>query len=338
MQTEFYELLQRKWNFYIKSVKKRRKVFLLDTTKGPVFIKGYDSSIKADWVVSLSEQLVRKGFSNTLKYYYTSDGLAYLSANGKHYVAMKPIGGRDAQYSSITDISKTTACLADFHRHARGIEGGPILHTTSCPQIDKWEDRLHRFNNIIERMKRARSLGSLDQRILRFSPYILQEAHFALDLARRSPLISEYSRALKERHIAHRDLASHNFLIGSHTYLIDYDTSVYDTQLIDLIQMLNRVLDQQAWSLDVFSKMLEIYQGKMPISEAQTALIFLLLKYPDNFMREVIGLYEGNGFVSKKIDAYLTMIMRNWRERNQFFQGSRYFFYDVSEQETTEVV
>ncbi|HJV44290.1 MAG TPA: hypothetical protein VJ824_01045 [Bacillota bacterium] len=338
MQTEFYELIQHKWNFYIKSVKKKRKAFLLDTSRGPVFIKCYDSRVKAEWVISLSRQLIDNGFKNTLEYYQTKDDMPYFSYNEKHYVAMKPIHGRDAQYSHFPDITRTIECLANFHNHARGIKGGPVLHTSTAPLIDKWEDRLFRFNQIIQKMRKSKSLHSLDQKILRFSPFILQEAKFTLDLAKRSPLLEEYSYAVAGRHIAHRDLASHNFLIGSKTYLIDYDTSVYDIQLVDLIQMVNRVLDQQAWSLDVFAQMLSIYQNVVPLSDAQTALVYLLLRYPDNFMREVIGLYEGNGTVSKKIDAYLTMIMKCWRERSTFFQGSRHFFHEGSHRESSSVV
>ena len=195
------------------------------------------------------------------------------------------------------------------------------------PILDKWENRLERFKFIVQKLKKGRSLGSLEKRIIRFSPYVIHEAQTSLDVASRSPIVEEYHHSLEQKAVAHRDLASHNFLIGHDTYLIDYDTAMYDTHLVDLIQMVNRKLDQQKWTLDYFYQVMEQYQLSVSLTEQQFALVYLLLRYPDNFMREVIGLYEGNeGFVSKKVDAYLTMIMKKWSERMTFFQGSRHFF------------
>src|SRR5699024_1630134 len=124
-------------------------------------------------------------------------------------------------------------------------------------------------------------------------------------IANRSPLGEEYERALEARVVAHRDLASHNFLVGEKTYLIDYDTAIYDTPLVDLVQMIDRTMDQQKWNFDCFYQMMGQYQLSYPLTEQQCALVYLLLRYPDNLMREIIGLYEGNQrFISKKIDVY----------------------------------
>lgn len=339
MEVQLAQMIQQQWRCQVKSARSRRKALFLDTNRGPLFLKGYTSKARAEWVVSLSEQLLSKGFDQTLEYVYTREDRPFFFLNGKYYVVIKPIKGRDAQYSNIYDILQTVYCLGEFHRHAQGIQGGPVFDTESAPIIDKWEDRLQRFSKIIDRMKRSRSLGGLEKKIVRFSPFILQEAHQSLDLARRSPLVEEYNLALQNQCVAHRDLASHNFLIGSKTYLIDYDTSMYDTPLVDLIQMINRALDEQEWRFDIFAKILEQYQLSSTLTESQCALTYLLLRYPDNFMREVIGLYEGKaGFVSKRIDAYLTMIMKNWPERTRFFKGYENFFYDEHHGDSSAVV
>ncbi len=339
MEVQLAQMIQQQWRCQVKSARSRRKALLLETNKGPLFIKGYTSQARAEWVVSLSEQLISKGFDQTLEYIYTRENRPFFFLNGKYYVAIKPIKGRDAQYESMYDILQTVYCLGEFHRHAKGIKGGPVFETESAPVIDKWEDRLQRYSKIIERMKRSHSLGTLEKKIVRFSPFILQEAHKSLDIARRSPLAEEYNLALQNQCVAHRDLASHNFLIGSKTYLIDYDTATYDTPLVDLIQMVNRALDEQEWRFDIFAKILEQYQLSSSLTEAQSALTYLLLRYPDNFMREVIGLYEGrSGLVSKKIDAYLTMIMKNWPERTRFFQGCEHFYYFENHSDSSIVV
>jgi CotS family spore coat protein len=339
VQRELMQLLQSRWRCYVKSIRGRRKAVLLETSRGPLFVKGYTSQAKAQWVISLSEQLVQKGFTQTLHYIYGTDGLPFVPFNGKYYVAMKPINGRDAQYGNVHDIMRTISCLGKFHSCASGISGGPFIPVSSNPIVDKWEDRFLRFMTIIEQMKRSRKLGSLEQKIVRFSPYIEQEAEIALDFAMRSPLAAEYDYAVENQCVAHRDLASHNFLIGNSTFLIDYDTAMYDTQLVDLVQMTNRILDQQAWNFNLYALIMEQYQKHMALTEQQQALTYLMLRFPDNFMREVIGLYEGkSGFVSKRIDTYLTMIMKGWGERAKFFKGSNHFFYEQQFDDSNIVV
>ncbi|MEW9667232.1 phosphotransferase [Ammoniphilus sp. 3BR4] len=330
MDFEWIQLIQKEWKCQVRSVRGKRKAFLLDTNRGPLFVKSYSSIEKVKWVISLSEQLIEKGFSQTLQYIYTTRGLPFLPYLGRYYVATKAIKGRDARYSCRSDIMAAIRCLGQFHQHARHISGGPLLRTASAPLIAKWEDRYNRFFRIIAHLKKGHYLGGLEKKIVRYAPVILSEAETALDLARRSPLSAEYQQAVQARCVSHRDLASHNFIMDQQAaYLIDYDTAMYDTQLVDIIQMLNRTLDEQAWDFEVFADMIEEYQKMAPMTEAQTALSFLLLRYPDNFMREVVGLYEGSlHFIPKKIESYLTMIIRNWPERSKFFQGARHFFYE----------
>ncbi|MBP1930427.1 phosphotransferase [Ammoniphilus resinae] len=339
MQADLIQKMQKQWRRHVKSVKRIRKALFVDTFQGPIFVKGYDSLQKVEWVVFLTEKLREKGFKRTLQYVYTKDQLPYIPHEGRYYVATKPIPGRDAQYDTFHDIVLTVSCLAEFHYHAQQIKGGPVYPEASVPILDKWEDRLQRFQTIIERMKRSRSLGTLEKRIIKISPYIIQEAQSALDFTKRSPIEQEYRQSLIDHCVAHRDLASHNFRIGDQTYLIDYDTAMYDNQLLDLVQMMNRTLDQQAWNLDIFATMIEQYQRWKPLNDQQLSLAYLLLRYPDNFMREVIGLYGGRpALVSKKIDAYLTMIMKNWSHRMTFFQGSRHFFREEADSDSSIVV
>jgi CotS family spore coat protein len=339
MQREFVKLLQQSWGCSVKSMRRKRKAFLVETNRGYFYLKEYKSLPRVEWMLSLSHQLREHGFHHTLEYISTTEGYHYIEYEGNYYVAAKPILGRDAQYGSIPDIFCTFKCLSDFHHAARNIRGGPRMPSASVPLLEKWDDRLQRFKAIVEKLNRSRSLSSFEQRMIRFCPYILYEAEEAFDLAQRSPIENEYEQAAKMNCIAHRDLASHNFLIGEHTYLIDYDTALYDTQLVDVVQMLNRILDQQAWNVNLFAHLVNEYQKKVALNDEQCALIYILLRYPDNFMREVIGLYEGkNGFVPNKIEGYLNMIMRQWGERQKFFQGSHHFFHEVPHSPTSIVI
>ena len=339
MQHEFVRLLQHSWGCLVKSMRRKRKAFLVETNRGYLYLKEYKSLPKAEWMLSLSHQLKEHGFDQTLEYISTLDGSPYIEYEGNYYVATKPIVGRDAQYSNIPDILNTFKCLSNFHLAARNIRGGPRLPSASVPLLEKWDDRLQRFKAIVEKINRSQNLTSVEQRIIHFSPYILYEAEEAFDLAQRSTITEEYEQSIKMNCIAHRDLASHNFLIGDHTYLIDYDTALYDTQLVDVVQMLNRILDQQTWNVNLFAHLVNEYQKALPLSDQQCALIYILLRYPDNFMREVIGLYEGkSGFVPKKIEGYLNMIMKQWGERQRFFQGSNHFFYEAANSPSSIVV
>ncbi|WCK53625.1 phosphotransferase [Aneurinibacillus sp. Ricciae_BoGa-3] len=326
---DFISRVEKAFGLKVSGLIKKQVVLIGNSNKGSVVIKGYRSSKRAQWVTHLSQTLLSRGMQDVTEYLYTRDGFPYFTWNGTTYTVMRKESGRSASYFDRQDILLATRTLARFHQLSAYIKGGPEPER-NIPLLSKWSMRTERFQQIVSEIKRTGQNGRLERLIQSASHAILREARYAYIIAGRSTLTQEYYRSISNLHVIHRDVASHNFIIGKpgRATLIDLDTAAYDTPIADLSQFVSRVMVQQEWDLDLFDAIINAYSAIRPLSEQDAALIFLLLRFPDNYLREVCGLYDKKkGFRASRVEYYLSLIMRHWEKRREFFSGYEHFLY-----------
>lgn len=328
MKSSLPRLIEQNYNCKVFSLlPKRREVFLCRSNRGEWFIKRYPGYSTARWVTSLCSQLQQKGFHRTIEYVYSRDHHPFFSDGKYVYTVMKKIEGRHASYYDSRDLVRTISCLADFHRVARGIKGGPAPGFNRIPLLDKWKKRTRLFEQVVERLQLKEHPGQLERWILEMAPGLLRDAYEVIDILQRSPLDEKVRQAVQEQRVAHRDLAPHNFLLSNrHCYLIDFDTAMYDAPLVDLLQFMGRIMGLQGWDFNTFAALLQVYQKRMPLHDEDRALLYTLLRYPDDFMREVNGCFHDNsGYKAKNAGYVIRLEKKNWQRKKEFFAGSHHF-------------
>lgn len=329
MDRELIAAIEKMYHCRVIRLRPKRAVWLCDTDRGNWVIKGYDDFAQAAWVTHLSRTLHQRGFRDVVRYIPTIQNVPIFKWKEDYMTAMERIPGREGSYFNKVDILHSLEKLAEFHLHSTFIPGGPPPEE-GIPLLVKWENRYRSFLDIHSQIQNSDTRQSrLTQLVQSGAPTILREAEYVLDVAKRSALAEEYVASFHQHHVAHKDLASHNFLLsGTHSSIIDLDTAAYDTPLVDIIQLISRALVLQGWSLSAFTEAIEAYRSVRPLSDAQVALIFLLLRFPDNFMREVTGVFEKRkNFQASRVEQYLAIIMKNWKRRERFFAGYEHFFY-----------
>lgn len=322
-------VLQQEYGCRVYDVRERRRVLLIDTDRGELAVKAYDDPDKARWMVTLCQRLRERGFQQTLEFLPSRRGHLFFFHNGQAYTVSKKIEGRSASYRSVDDLNAAFTCLARFHQAARHIAGGPPLLAGKMPQVDKWSQRTKRFATIVENLNAKKERTKTELLILRLAPAVLREAKQVTDWLARSSYERQVNRARVERRVAHRDLANHNFLIGrdEEAWLIDYDTAAYDSQLVDVIQMLGRSMVQQRWNFDLFANLLDTYGRIVSLNQEEVFFVYVMLKYPDDIMREVNGYYERQpGFHEDGVHYIVRRTDRDWGQRQAFFDGVEHFF------------
>ncbi|MBN6186492.1 phosphotransferase [Aneurinibacillus sp. BA2021] len=309
--------------------KPKRTVWLCDTDRGSWVVKGYDDFNKAVWVTRLAHTLHQRGFTDVVRYVPTVQHVPVFKWNDQYMTAMQRLPGREGSFVHLSDIIHSLRKLAEFHLYSASIPGGPPPDP-GIPLIVKWEKRYQSFLNIYQQLQNeGERQGRLAHLVRTGAPAILREADYVLNIARNSALTAEYTRSFYQQHIAHKDVASHNFLIcGTQTSIIDLDTAGYDTPLTDIIQLISRALVLQGWRGSVFNDAIDAYRRIRPLSREQVALIFLMLRFPDNFMREVTGVYERKrSYQASRVEQYLSIVMKNWNRRERFFTAYEQFLY-----------
>ncbi|MBO8172570.1 MAG: phosphotransferase [Bacillaceae bacterium] len=305
----------------------RKQVFKLKTSRGDWLMKRYREPYTARWVTRLCRQLPPRGFDVTIPYVRTREGKTYFICDGRAYTVMKKLPGRHASFRRQDDLHRTISCLASFHRAAQNIEGGPIPDSGEPPLLRKWRRRTTRFEKVVAHITRKKRKSDIEKRILEMAPHLIEDARDVMDILARSPIQEDVKKSVLHKKVAHRDLASHNFLVSGHgCYLIDYDTAMYDSQLVDLIQILGRILPLQSWDFDLYAELIDTYQHRIPLTDRERSLIYTLLRYPDDFMREVNGCYrEDEGFHPKNLGFIVRTAQKTWENRRIFFEGAHYF-------------
>jgi CotS family spore coat protein len=329
LMQDFISRVEKAYGLKVSGLTKKQVVLIGNSNKGSVVIKGYRNSKRAHWVTHLSRTLLSRGMEDITEYLYTRDGFPYFTWKDTTYTVMRKEAGRSASYFNRQDILIAARTLAWFHKNSTYIEGGP-QPDPNVPLLSKWSMRAKRFQEIVSEIKSAGQAGRLERLIQTASNSILREARYAYIIAGRSSLTAEYNRSISKLHVIHRDLASHNFIIGKsgRATVIDLDTAAYDTPIVDLSQFVSRVMVQQEWDLGLFDAIINAYGAIRPLSDQDAALIFLLLRFPDNYLREVCGLYDRKkGFRASRVEYYLSLIMRHWEKRREFFSGYEYFLY-----------
>ncbi|WP_019120129.1 phosphotransferase [Brevibacillus massiliensis] len=326
MNKAFLPTFERVFRVHIYGVKQRRNVYMFRTNRGMWVVKGYKDEEKAQWVTAVAEQLRARGFTRTVEYVQSASGDTVIPIGSAYYTVMKAIDGDEASYMSLTDVKRAIATLARFHLAARGFPPAPDMFYYKPPLIEKWESRLADFEEIAHSVEQKGAQNRFEELVLKMAPEVLEDGYQIIKNACYLPLLPEIHQAAIFGTLAHRDVASHNFLIKAQgsCYMIDLDTVNYDMQLVDVVQLISRMMLLQGYEMSAFSQAIEQYIKICPLSDSQIKLIHQLLRYPDNFLREVTGVYlKRPGYNLRGVMQLLQLEYKLRNRRRQFLQAEQ---------------
>ena len=142
--------------------------------------------------------------------------------------------------------------------------------------------------------------------------------------------------AKQNRIVSHRDVANHNFLINKNVWLIDFDLSSFEPQILDLWQFINRVMLEQKWDIHIFENIKDIYIENRKLRDNEKLLIHQLSLFPNEFLREAIGPFLHPKKYNKKNAFYVVNNFLENYEKYLYFQKNillgfvcLYFYYFV---------
>lgn len=272
------------WEILLKmpviKVEKYRKNWLIQTKLGKWIAKRLWDRRQIRWWSLVDQELRQRGFT----------AMPAMISDYKRWVITPYIPGRTCQYSSIEEVKQTITVLAQFHKTGQKLQ--TPSRQASFLFFHRLYERLQQFYHLV---KRAGSIsGPLGEILQNEGVWWYQMGEQVWRQAVASPLYEWTLRDARNRCLAHRDLASHNWLIGEdgQVWLIDFDTADYDLQLGDVWQMLTRVFTMNQWNEQVCAETIRQYERIRPLEKKEKQMLALLLHYPNELYRETIGLIE----------------------------------------------
>lgn len=241
------------------------------------------------WWLSIDQELRDRGF-NDMPAFYT---------DGSKYMVTPWIQGKVGTYRDPEQAIRLIRHLAFFH------QAGQQLNTPPKQEVAfLFFDRLyHRLKQFYQLLRRVDSIpGKLGQLLKQYGPQFYTDGYRVWRKLRQLPLQDYVLWERSHRRLAHRDLASHNWIVDEERiWLIDFDLADYDSQLGDIWQIVTRIMAEHPESKTIDQELLKSYESIRPLNEFEKNMLRLLVYFPNEFMRESIGLakkHQGYSFSS----------------------------------------
>lgn len=273
---------------------------LLVVTPGSCWlVKPIHNAKRAEWWELTDQFLRQRGFRSMPE--------SFIWQN--NWLVIRYIPGRTANYNDIQDLQRCVTLLAHFHLASRQVykpvffDAKSTLDERLIRRFEQYErvcDQLTHFPQLAVASKVYRRLG--DQALSKIDETTLKS-------------ITQFD--IEQGAVAHRDLASHNIMIDweERPWLIDFETAGLDAQLGDLWQLASRALVEWHWNPHIYETILRTYEVIRPLSRKERVMLSQLFMFPNDFYREVIGLFkQKKGFSAQKVIPYLHMIIHDQKE------------------------
>ncbi|MCF6092728.1 phosphotransferase [Microaerobacter geothermalis] len=301
--------------------KKWGNLWYIGASHGAYMMKSYPSDKDLDWLHSLSTQVINNQFTNVCSF-RVKNGVPFFEHQGHWFMVMPYIPGRQMTYQKITDAQQAAVSLAQFHQAAQRIKGGKEI--TGIPLYEKWMQRVKNFERSLEKIGLNYPKSPLELWMIQNGARILKEAYHALEELPMSLLKELTFKDAAKSAVAHRDVASHNFLktAEGEVYIIDLDTAGIDLQLGDLVQLINRVMVEQNWNDYFLADIVNRYQDYIPLEERELVLLSFLLRFPSDIMREINGvLFKKKGYRQNRVFHFIKRYEGQWNKRKEVIRS-----------------
>ncbi|WP_054949051.1 protein kinase family protein [Numidum massiliense] len=284
---------------------KRHGLLYIETTRRKYLLKPIADRHHVLWWQRVDRAIRERGFTSMPDFFVWKN----------EWLVMRFISGRQARYSRYRDVMVGAQLLARFHVAARGIESGATRGREAATLAQRVQKRFEQYEQSCREP-------------VSFLPAAVRDDYrrwgeWALRKIEASPIhaVTRFEKA--KRAVAHRDLASHNIVIGKggKPWLIDFETAAFDAQIGDVWQMTSRTLVEWHWDPRVYEAILANYQLVRPLRPEEQVVLDRLLMFPNDFFREQTGLLKGRrGYSLQKVAPYLLMMVQDRPRWLQFLR------------------
>ncbi|RMB04013.1 CotS family spore coat protein [Thermoactinomyces vulgaris] len=265
--------------------------------------------LKASWLIQVDRELRERGFQSMLP----------MITDGESWILTPFIQGKTCNYNNVSEVIRMIHTLAFFHQAGRYLKTPPPSGAAFL-LTHRLQRRLQKFYQILTRMDQIEDKRLRDLLCEAGTDFYLDGIK-AWERLEQIPFQEWVEHERMQHMLAHRDLASHNWMMdqAGRLWLIDFETADYDAQVGDLWQMTMRILAANQFPDQGLATVLQAYQSVRPLKAMEKEILACLFLFPNEFFREMIGLVERKrGYEIKASYPYLKQIAVNrkkWKKQ-----------------------
>ncbi len=280
----------------LKCLQSIRKVWRIKTNTGYKYLKKSKlNTAELHFIFEALEYLHAQSFPGILRLALSKNGAPFAAYQGELYVLTDWVFSRETDFDILMDLRQASRFLAEFHLKSQGFS--PLIN---LPARAAWLNWPSKMALRLRQMNHFRELAISDQKDSAFSRlYLLyfefyrRQAETAYQALLQSPYREVAAIAATVKSFCHHDYSGRNLLrtFDNRLVLIDFDYSLQDLRIHDLINLVVRNLKHSHWNLDACRFILEEYHRVAPLTAAEIEVMRILLIWPHDFWQVGLQYY-----------------------------------------------
>lgn len=285
---DFKEELFKILDIKVNDIIPLRKVYVLFTDKGKKVLKITNSTKNRIDFIDKSLNIIEEEYPNVLKYTKNIYGEVITKWQGKDYVLLDMVEGREASFTNPIEIKLCSEAIAKMHIASRKVidkfSKEEIDENSGVNLITRMECEFNELCNLESLVKKYKYKNKFDELFISN----IEKAKFDLDKTIDDIISSEYNNIFKKKEdmvLCHNDLAHHNFIVdGEKISMIDFDYCNIDTKISDIYCYVSKVSKGLAYDKETINSIIGWYNEINSLELEEIEILNKLMTYPKDFI------------------------------------------------------
>jgi CotS family spore coat protein len=280
----------------LHSSKPIRKIWRVKTDAGFKYLKKSKlSPAELEFIFEALEYLNARSFPNAPRLALSKNGTPFAKSRGDLYILTDWIFSREVDFGILMDLKQASRFLAKFHLNSQGFS--PLINlqarTAWLSWPSKMEWRLRQMDHFRELALFEEEASEFSRLYLSYFDYYRNQGEIAYEALIRSPYQEVAAGAATAKSFCHHDFSDRNLLraFDGRLILIDFDYSLLDLRIHDLINLVVRNLKHSNWDLNICRFILKEYHRVAPLTEEEVEVMRILLVWPHDFWQVGLQYY-----------------------------------------------
>ena len=276
------------YDLNIKKYQYIRSNYYLDTNKGKFVLRRVElPKEQITFNYEVDTQLKENDYKGLSNIYTTKKKVPYALLGEQYYLMQEYEPCEETDFKAYEDLRGIIISLALFHKVAMDINSKVRLaEETKIKNIYDYYLRRRTENTKLKRnMLTLKQKSNFEIMFLEGCEEYRELEEIALESI-DSDLVNRLINEVKQtRSIAHKDFTYHtvNRTEGGKYIIGDIDTCNYDIQILDLAQILSKMMQKNEWDDRILYQLIEEYNKERTISQDEFNMLKFMMIYPEKF-------------------------------------------------------
>lgn len=295
MEDKFEEILKQ-YPFQVRSRKRTRGGFLLETEQGLCLLTEYSSSLpRLEFEERIKEKLSQQGYQQLDIAYKNSKGEYFTKdAYRNNWIVRKWQSGTECDIRREEDVLHCAAHLGKLHKL---MQLGERQESDYC-QKESIQGEMERHNKELKRVRsyirNKKQKNEMEICLLNSFDLFYEQGYLAQSLLQESRYDELWNQTLEQGRICHGNYTYHNVLLSPKGIATThFEKAEIGIQIRDLYQFMRKVMEKNGWESSLGISVIKEYQKERSFEPGEGELLYTLLLYPEKYWK-LVNFYYNN--------------------------------------------